>query len=64
MSKKHVVRAIAMEVNGESYMGFEIPKEVIDHLKLVDGEILEAVVTDSSLFLEKTGVIANDDRSD
>lgn len=64
MSKKHTVRAIAMEVGGEKYIGFEIPKEVIDTLGLVDGEVLDAKVTDDSLTLVKTGVIINDDRSD
>lgn len=64
MSKTYTVRAVAMNVSGERFIALEIPKEVIETLNLVDGETLDAEVTDKSLSLVKTGVIINDDRSD
>lgn len=56
--KTNLVRVVKMVVDNEVMFGFEIPKNLIDSMSLVDGEILNGTVDeDGTLHLEKTGVI-------
>lgn len=58
MNKYHT-RVVALDIDGEQYLGLEIPAEVFTSLNLKDGEVLETSVEDNALVLKRTGIISN-----
>ena len=59
---KTKVRAVSVEIDGQNYMAIEFPIEVIEELKLVDGEILDVSVENGNLMVNRTGIIYHGDR--
>ena len=60
MNKKYKVRATSVNVVGQKYIGFDIPKEMIDNLNLADGEILDCEIVENGFNFIRTGIINNE----